>query len=165
MSAPPCSLKRRGRAVAEPPLLRRLHDTIMRSIQRREPTQPREPSPLALDADEGDHRTRRHGLLRSMRVGVRWLVLVLIAAFVMNVVGIRLAGSIGGWHGWMSDHRLYFLVWRVLLYGATACGWIWMRRRLLQREGDDSTRRLLRVEAAGVLVTLLLEIHLWFGMH
>jgi hypothetical protein len=37
-----------------------------------------------------------------------------------------------------GGHAGYFLVWRLCLYGATAYGWVWMRRRLLARE--DQTR-------------------------
>ena len=43
-----------------------------------------------------------------------------------------------GWEQWLAAASGYFLVWRLCLYGATACGWMWMRRRLLAREGDDA---------------------------
>lgn len=67
---------------------------------------------------------------------------VLVIALVINVVGIRIAGSVGGWSHWLHQHLVHFAVWRGVLYGATACGWWWMRRRLLRREPDAATRAL-----------------------
>ena len=52
-------------------------------------------------------------------------------------------------------------LWRLCLYGATVCGWVWMRRRLLAREsGMEARRRLLRAEVAGVVGIVALEASL-----
>ena len=86
------------------------------------------------------------------------LVLVLIAAAVVNLVGIRMAGGIDGWRQWMDAHAGWFLVWRLLLYAVTVYGWLWMRRRLHAREPEGGARpRLLRVEVAAVLAVVALE--------
>ena len=86
-----------------------------------------------------------------------WLLLVLAAAVVANIVGIYLVGSVTGWERWLAASADYFLAWRLCLYGTTAYGWVWMRRRLLARETDVQARRqLIRAEAAGAIVMVSL---------
>ena len=100
---------------------------------------------------------RRYGA-RAL-LALLMLVMVLIAAAVVNLVGIRMAGSIEGWHQWMRAHAGWFLAWRLLLYAVTVYGWLWMRRRLHAREPDGGARqRLLRVEIAAVLAVVALEV-------
>lgn len=83
---------------------------------------------------------------------------VLLIAGAINLIGIRVVGDVRDWSHWLNDHRPYFLVWRTVLYCATACGWYWMRRRVLHREpGPETLRRLLRAEIAAATVVLLLE--------
>ena len=95
---------------------------------------------------------------RRVGLALMWAVLLLAAAAVVNVVGIRLLGSIEAWARWMDDHAGYFLAWRLLLYTGTAWGWVWMRRRLLAREpGTTSRQRLQRTEIATILVLVALE--------
>lgn len=101
--------------------------------------------------------------LFNRRVGLAllWTVLLLIAAVAVNVVGIRMAGSIEGWQRWMDTHTGAFLAWRLLLYAGTVWGWLWMRRRLRAREPDGvAGQRLLRVEIAAVVALLVLEASL-----
>ena len=90
------------------------------------------------------------------------LAVVIIAAAVgANLVGIYLVGSVAGWERWLAASAGYFFVWRLFLYGATACGWVWMRRRLLAREEDaQARRRLVRSEIAGVVAIVALEASL-----
>jgi hypothetical protein len=105
----------------------------------------------------------RLGWLFNRRVGLAllWTVLLLIAAVVVNVAGIRMAGSIDGWQRWMDAHAGVFLAWRLLLYGATVWGWLWMRRRLRAREPNEiAGQRLLRVEIAAIVAVLTLEASL-----
>ena len=62
---------------------------------------------------------------------------------------------------WLVETSGFFLLWRLCLYGATVCGWVWMRRRLLAREsGMEARRRLLRAEVAGVVGIVALEASL-----
>ncbi|MCF6751913.1 hypothetical protein L3X16_04480 [Pseudomonas stutzeri] len=97
-------------------------------------------------------------LRRACRV-LLWALLVLLAAVVANVVGIHLAGGIDGWQAWLTTHSNHFLAWRLLLYAGTAWGWLWMRRRALEREPDAGTRRrLLRAEMAAVVAVVALEL-------
>ncbi len=90
------------------------------------------------------------------------LAVVIIAAAVgANLVGTYLVGSVAGWERWLAAAAGYFLVWRLCLYGATAYGWVWMRRRLLAREEDaQARRRLVRSEIAGVVAIVALEASL-----
>ena len=94
-----------------------------------------------------------------------WTVAIVAAAVGANVVGIYLVGSVAGWEQWLAATAGYFLVWRLCLYGATAYGWVWMRRRLLAREDQNGAdrqarRRLVRSEIAGVVAIMVLEASL-----
>ncbi len=91
-----------------------------------------------------------------------WTVVLVAAGVGANLLGIYLVGSVAGWERWLAAASGYFLVWRLCLYGATAYGWVWMRRRLLAREGDDTQarRRLVRSEVAGVVAIVALEASL-----
>lgn len=90
-----------------------------------------------------------------------WTVVLAAVAVGANIVGIYLVGSVAGWERWLAAAAGYFLVWRLCLYGATAYGWVWMRRRLLAREDDaQARRRLVRSEIAGVVAIVALEASL-----
>ena len=89
-----------------------------------------------------------------------WTVVLAAVAVGANIVGIYLVGSVAGWERWLAAAAGYFLVWRLCLYGATAYGWVWMRRRLLAREDDAQARRLVRSEIAGVVAIVALEASL-----
>src|SRR3546814_11889656 len=73
--------------------------------------------------------------LFNRRVGVAllWTLLVVAAAVAVNIAGIHVVGGVEGWQHWLQAHAGHFFVWRLCLYGATAYGWGWMRRRLLRR--------------------------------
>ena len=101
--------------------------------------------------------------LFNRRVGLTllWTALLLIAAVAVNVVGIQIAGGIEGWQRWMAAQSGAFLAWRLLLYAATAWGWLWMRRRLRAREPERATgQRLLRAEVAAIVAVIVLEASL-----
>ncbi|VFR85182.1 FIG00958347: hypothetical protein [plant metagenome] len=94
-----------------------------------------------------------------------WTVVIVAAAAGANIAGIYLVGSVAGWERWLAASAGYFFIWRLCLYGATAYGWVWMRRRLLAREDQDGTdgqarRRLMRSEIAGVVAIVVLEASL-----
>ncbi|VFR56243.1 FIG00958347: hypothetical protein [plant metagenome] len=94
-----------------------------------------------------------------------WTVVIVAAAAGANIAGIYLVGSVADWERWLAASAGYFFIWRLCLYGATAYGWIWMRRRLLAREDQDGTdgqarRRLMRSEIAGVVAIAMLEASL-----
>jgi hypothetical protein len=102
---------------------------------------------------------------RRAAMALLWLVLIVAAAVGANVVGIYLIGSVAGWERWLAASAGYFFIWRLCLYGATAYGWIWMRRRLLAREDQSGTdtqaqRRLIRAEVAAVVAMVALEASL-----
>lgn len=90
-----------------------------------------------------------------------WTILLLTAAITINLFGIRLAGSIDRWQAWMDEHAGFFFLWRLMLYTITVYGWLWMRKRLRDREPDkQASQRLTRMEIAAVLAILVLEISL-----
>lgn len=98
--------------------------------------------------------------LFNRRVGFAflWTILLLVVAITINLIGIRVLGSIEGWERWMDDYTGYFMAWRLLLYAGLAWGWLWMRKRVLAREpGTESHQRLIRVEIAGVVALAVLE--------
>jgi len=104
-------------------------------------------------------------LSRRAAKALLWAVVLVAVAVGTNIVGIYLVGSVAGWERWLTATAGYFLVWRLCLYGATAYGWVWMRRRLLAREAQRGTdkqarRRLLRSEIAGVAAIVALEASL-----
>lgn len=87
-----------------------------------------------------------------------WCSLIILVAVLINLIGIQAVGDIEQWQHWLNQHAHYFLLWRICLYAATGYGWLWMRRRLLQREPDKAVhQRLLRSEIAAVLTIVLLE--------
>ena len=87
-----------------------------------------------------------------------WTVAIAAAAVGADVAGIYLVGRVAGWERWLAAAAGYFLLWRLCLYGATAYGWLWMRRRLLARETDaQARRRLVRSEIAGAVAIVALE--------
>ncbi|RTB44144.1 hypothetical protein [Pseudomonas aeruginosa] len=91
-----------------------------------------------------------------------WALLVVLAAVLVNIVGIHAFGSIEGWQHWMDSQAGFFLAWRVVLY--VGVGWFWMRMHLKLRErepGTETHQRLLRIEIAAVLAVLALEASLW----
>lgn len=94
-----------------------------------------------------------------------WAVVIVAAAVGANIAGIYLVGSVIGWERWLAASAGCFLIWRLCLYGATAYGWVWMRRRLLAREDQDGAdtqarRRLRRSEIAGIIAIVALEASL-----
>ena len=98
--------------------------------------------------------------LFNRRTGVMlaWTFLLIAIAVIVNLLGIRLVGSVENWQRWMHEHARFFLLWRLLLYAITVYGWLWMRRRLLAREPGNTTRqRLRRAEISAVLAVILLE--------
>ena len=99
---------------------------------------------------------------RRTRRALLWTLILLTLAVAANVAGIYLMGSVAGWERWMAQSSGYFLLWRLCLYGATAYGWLWMRRRLLAREpGAEARRRLIRAEVAGAVAMVALEASLF----
>lgn len=98
---------------------------------------------------------------RAIRL-LLWVFLLLFLAVIATGIGIHIAGSIETWERWLYRHADYFLAWRLLLYGCITWGWLWMRRRLLERESAPSAgRRLIRLEVAAVIALTLLEASLF----
>ena len=86
-----------------------------------------------------------------------------LVAFIVNLVGIRIAGDVQEWSAWLKDHAPIFLIWRLCLYGAVGYGWWWMRRRIIARENNPNTKsRFARIEVSTVFALITLELCNWF---
>ncbi|WP_372437191.1 hypothetical protein ACCM60_18840 [Pseudomonas chlororaphis subsp. aureofaciens] len=92
-----------------------------------------------------------------------WAALLILLAFTANIIGIYLNGGIVGWSSWLDDHKLLFFVWRLFLYAATAAGWLWARRRLLQRD-PESRLRVRFMETIALPIALLIELSQWINL-
>jgi hypothetical protein len=88
---------------------------------------------------------------------------LLLLAACLSFVRARGVSDPHSWQIWYGTHWPLLLAWRLCVYGATAYGWMWMRRRIQHREPAPEThRRLLRTEIAALLVVLAIElIELW----
>lgn len=90
--------------------------------------------------------------LRPLSNALAWALLLLMAAVMINVLG-----DMQSWRGWVRDHALSLLLWRMGLYAALIYGWWRMRARLLLR-APETRPRLRRTEAAGIAALVLLEV-------
>jgi hypothetical protein len=96
---------------------------------------------------------------RRLGLALLWALGITGVAVIVNMAGIHVIGSIEGWERWLHAHSIHFLVWRLMLYAATAYGWWRMRQRLRQREPSPNARqRLMRIEIAAVIALVLLEV-------
>ena len=94
------------------------------------------------------------------------ITVVIAVATLINLWGIRMAGDIRSWESWLKAHTGIFLVWHLLLYSGTGAGWIWMRKRVLQREPTIEARsRLRRMECFALASIVLLEVSMLFGQN
>ena len=97
------------------------------------------------------HLRKGRQFLKRTGIVFAWFLLFLGAAAVSNLVGIRMAGDVASWEQWLRRHSLWFLAWRLALYAGIGVGWIWMRKRVLDREPDSiAGQRLRRLEIAAV---------------
>ena len=101
--------------------------------------------------------------LFNRRVGkaLLWTLVVFAAALTVNLIGIRLTGSIDGWKVWLRAHAAQFFVWRLCIYGAIATFWWQTRQRLRQQPFDVDALKRLRLIGAGAIITLLLHESHW----
>lgn len=107
--------------------------------------------------------TRLWPLLKSAVWGILVTLFALVLlAFVINAVSVASLGSTNRWARWIQGHRLYLLLWRVLLYAITVYAWIPMRRRVLSAEADAAAVRLLRAEVAAGVAVVLIEATVFF---
>lgn len=85
-----------------------------------------------------------------------WSALILGVAFVVNVMGIEMAGGIEAWRQWLDQAAGSFRGWRMCLYAALGYGAFRFYRSQIS---NGQRRELRRTAVAAVLVLTLLEIH------
>ncbi|CAK7053606.1 MAG: hypothetical protein BACD_02591 [Bacteroides rodentium] len=95
--------------------------------------------------------------MKTLALGTLWIVAIMAVMILINIAGIVWLGDIQSWESWLKNSAPLFLVWRLLLYAATIYGWLWMRKRLLQRE-PDATKKLRRAEICAAASIILLEV-------
>ncbi|WP_308142789.1 hypothetical protein [Burkholderia pseudomallei] len=105
---------------------------------------------------------RTHRWLRIPRPLVAVLAMLAaltVVAIVVQVISMRLVGSVAAWQRWLHAHAWMFGLWRLGLYAAIARGWWWMHTRVRQREtSPDARRRLMRAEIAAALTIVVTEL-------
>jgi hypothetical protein len=90
------------------------------------------------------------------------LLTALSVIAVINHIGVRVTGDVWAWRQWMQAHAVHFFIWRLFLYGATASGWFWVRRRKLQRfPTKEMNQQMLRTEIFIIAFIAIFEIHKW----
>ena len=98
---------------------------------------------------------------RTLLVLVMVLPITSIIA-VVNHIGVRMTGDVLAWRQWIRAHTLHFFIWRLFLYGIATVGWIWVRRRRLQRfPAQDMARQMLRTEIFLIAFVVIFEIQKW----
>lgn len=98
---------------------------------------------------------------RHVGKALLWALVVFGTAFAVNLIGIRLTGSIGGWKDWLHAHAAQFFVWRLCLYCAIATFWWQTRRHLQQRPFDADAVNRHQLIGAGAVITVLLHESRW----
>lgn len=94
-------------------------------------------------------------------VAIVGLVIVTITIFLaaISAIGIRIVGNVIAWQRWLHGHAWLFMIWRLMLYAAIACGWHQTYQRVRQREGSaEARRRLRRAEIGAVLAIGTIEV-------
>lgn len=76
-----------------------------------------------MSAERMAWRPLRWLISRRAAKALLWAAVIVAAAVGANIAGIYLVGSVAGWERWLAAASGYFFVWRLFLYGATACGW------------------------------------------
>lgn len=109
-----------------------------------------------------DPRTIKSNPPRGLMVG--WVRRAVIAALSMLMFGIlaillqvvlmRVFGSVQGWQAWRADNYWPLLVWRLMIYLAVGVAWYRLKARVLIQE---SRGRLTKVEIMAALLVVLIE--------
>ena len=100
--------------------------------------------------------------LRNFIAAIVVGMLLLGVSVVVNVIGIRVVGSVDGWETWRRAQAGYFLAWRLLIYAATAYFWWRAYRYLRQRQaGADVIQRLRLIGLAAVITLIVTESGQW----
>lgn len=95
-----------------------------------------------------------------MLLSIVLIVISIIAVF--NHIGVRITGDVLAWKQWIRAHALHFFIWRLFVYGIAAAGWVWVRRRRLQRfPTKEMARQMLRTEVFLVAFIVIFEIQKW----
>lgn len=89
-----------------------------------------------------------------------WAALSILILAVMGLISIEAANDVNDWNQWLKAQATPLLVWRLILYSATAYGWYRVRRHL-SNEGlsTQQHQRLMYAEMAAVFAITTLELN------
>ncbi|MCC8345401.1 hypothetical protein LNN35_21800 [Pseudomonas stutzeri] len=87
----------------------------------------------------------------------------IIALFAVSLAamswGVSMVGGVDAWRRMLDEAAPLLFVWRCLVYSAMVWCWLWLKRRVIDRDPSaEARRRLLRVEIAVGLTVVLFEL-------
>lgn len=98
-------------------------------------------------------------LSKNLWLGLSSVLGVLAVGFVAMTWGVSMVGGIEAWQQMLDQASPVLFVWRCLVYAAMVWCWLWLRRRVIDRDpSDDARKRLRRVEVGVGLTIVLFEL-------
>ncbi|KPW81781.1 hypothetical protein ALQ03_01977 [Pseudomonas savastanoi pv. glycinea] len=84
------------------------------------------------------------------------LMALLVVTFLTFVD--KVFGDLEQFSEWQRTHYGYMLAWRLLVYATLACGWLKIRKQLVQQASSDIPAGLMRCEVIALLLIALMEL-------
>jgi Na+/melibiose symporter-like transporter len=100
-------------------------------------------------------------ILRSkgLWIGVASTIALFVVSLAAMSWGVSMLGSVDAWERMLDQAAPLLFVWRCLVYAAMVWCWLWLKRRVLERDPSaDARKRLLRVEIAVGLTVVVFEL-------
>ncbi|RMQ90229.1 hypothetical protein ALP95_03565 [Pseudomonas savastanoi pv. glycinea] len=84
------------------------------------------------------------------------LMALLVVTFLTFIS--KVFGDMEQFSEWQRTHYGYMLAWRLLVYATLACGWLKIRKQLVQQASSDIPAGLMRCEVIALLLIALMEL-------
>ncbi|MGE6193713.1 hypothetical protein ACQKCL_22100 [Stutzerimonas stutzeri] len=98
-------------------------------------------------------------LSKNLWLGLGSVVAIVAVGLVAMTWGVSMVGSIEAWQRMLEQASPVLFVWRCLVYAAMVWCWLWLRRRVIERDpSEDAQKRLRRVEVGVGLTIVLFEL-------
>jgi hypothetical protein len=100
-------------------------------------------------------------LIRSRSLWLGLASVIALATLCLGAMswGVSMVGGISAWKHMLEQAAPLLLIWRCLVYAAMVWCWLWLKRRVIERDpSTDSRKRMLRVEIAVGLTVVLFEL-------
>lgn len=92
---------------------------------------------------------------RRLMRALLWMTLATLMLISIPLMEAWILWDMTGWREWFDAHAVYFLIWRLCLYGVTLYGWLWVRRLVRDLE---ARQRLSRAAIGALAALVLLEL-------